>query len=157
MSSVPRLEPSSFHWTPATDILSVDVATREIVPETVELFRDEVMETTGAWVSLNVAPTVVLAETVTEQELVPLHPPPLQRVNVEPDEGVAVKVIWVPPDMPDSEQSLPQLIPVPVTVPSPVPDLVVVRVKVVGGGGVEPPLGFGIPDAVRGYGYVKGV
>jgi hypothetical protein len=44
----------------------------------------------------NVAVTVVAADTVTLQELVPEQPPPLQPVKVEPVAGVAVRVSAVP-------------------------------------------------------------
>jgi hypothetical protein len=63
---------------------------------------------------------------VTEHEEVPEHPPPLHPVNVEPDDAVAESVITVP-DPTDSEQSVPQEIPEPVTVPAPVPFLETVR------------------------------
>src|SRR3989442_3828485 len=77
------------------------------------------------------AVTVVAAETVTTQVPVPLQPPPLQPVKVEPPAGVAVSVTAVPP-VKLAEQVAPQLIPAGelVTVPLPVPAGVTVRVKV---------------------------
>ena len=47
---------------------------------------------------------------------VPEHPPPDQPINVEPVVGEAVRVVTLP-WLVVSEQSEPQLIPVPVTVP----------------------------------------
>ena len=44
----------------------------------------------------NVAVTVVAAVTVTTHVPVPLHPPPLQPVNVDPAAGAAVSVTAVP-------------------------------------------------------------
>jgi len=81
----------------------------------------------GEVVVLNVAVTVLLASSVTAQEPVPEHPPPDQPVKVEPAEGVVVRVMEVP-SATVSLQSEPQLIPVPVTVPEPVPALLTVRV-----------------------------
>src|SRR5688572_3777545 len=82
-----------------------------------------VLVTDSAYVlSVNVAVTVVAAVTVTAQVPVPLQPPPLQPVNVEPVVGVAIRVITVPwPTI--SLQSVPQLMPGgdDVTVPTPVP------------------------------------
>jgi hypothetical protein len=57
--------------------------------------------------------------TVQVFPLVLSHPD--QPVSAEPLPGVAVRVTFVPLTR-TSEQSLPQLIPVPVTVPPPVPD-----------------------------------
>ncbi len=45
---------------------------------------------------MKVAVTEVAAFIVTVQEPVPVQPPPLQPVNVEPAEGAAVKVTMVP-------------------------------------------------------------
>jgi hypothetical protein len=47
-------------------------------------------------VGLNVAVTLVEALSVTLQVLVPLHPPPLQPANLEPELGLAVSVTLVP-------------------------------------------------------------
>ncbi len=80
---------------------------------------------------LNVAMTVVSARTVVAQVPVPEQPPPLQPVKVEPLAGVAVRVT-VPPLVTDSEQSVPQFTPGPVTVPEPVPLRVTARVYAVG-------------------------
>jgi hypothetical protein len=82
---------------------------------------------------LKVAVTVVLALRVVAQRPIPEHPPPLQPAKVEPEDGVAERVIAVP-EVTVSEQSLPQEIPVPVTVPDPVPDFNTVRVYVVAPG-----------------------
>ena len=68
----------------------------------------------------------MFAETVTEQLPVPAHAP-LQPVNVEPVAAVAVRVTAVPPAT-ECEQSVPQLIPGPATVPVPEPALLTVRV-----------------------------
>ena len=80
---------------------------------------------------LKVAVTVVAAETVTVQAPVPVHPPPLQPVKVEPAAAVAVSVTAVPLAK-LAEQVAPQLMPAGalVTVPLPVPAGVTVRVKV---------------------------
>jgi hypothetical protein len=73
--------------------------------------------------------TVVAAVIVTTQVLVPVHPPPLQPVNVEPVVGVAVNVIGVPLGK-LAEQVGWQLMPAGllVTVPVPAPDSVTVSV-----------------------------
>lgn len=68
----------------------------------------------------NVAVTLLAASIVTLQVPVPLQPPPLQPVNVLPEPGLAVKVTPAPA-VKDSEQSVGQLMPVPVTVPLPSP------------------------------------
>src|SRR5213594_2300220 len=47
--------------------------------------------------SVNVAVTVVAAETVTTHDPVPVHPPPLHPLKIEPAAGVAVSVTAVPP------------------------------------------------------------
>ena len=79
---------------------------------------------------MKVAVTVVAAETVTVQVPVPVHPPPLLPVKVEPAAGVAVNVTAVPL-VKLAEQVAPQLIPTGalVTVPLPVPAGTTVRVK----------------------------
>ena len=71
---------------------------------------------------LNVAVTVVAAVTVRAQEPVP-EQAPLQPANVEPAAGAAVRVNTVS-RVTDSEQSAPQLMPRPVTMPEPEPFLV---------------------------------
>ena len=78
--------------------------------------------------SVKVAVTFWAALMVTVQVPVPLHPPPLQPVKVEPPLGVAVKVTLVPL-VKLVLQVLPQLIPAGllVTVPVPVPLLVTVK------------------------------
>jgi hypothetical protein len=77
-----------------------------------------------------VAVTVVAAFTVTVQGPVPLQPPPLKPVNVDPGSAAAVRVTEVPLSK-DAEQVLPQVIPLGllVTVPLPTPTLVTVRVR----------------------------
>ena len=80
---------------------------------------------------MKVAVTVVAAETVTTHDPVPEHPPPLQPVKVEPAAGVAVSVTAVPlPKL--AAHVAPQVMPAGelVTVPLPVPALVMVRAKV---------------------------
>ena len=74
--------------------------------------------------------TVVDAFRVTKQLPVPLQPPPLHPVNVEPAEGVAVKVTAVPLVIP-VEQVAPQEMPAGalVTLPLPVPEFVTLSVK----------------------------
>jgi hypothetical protein len=76
-----------------------------------------------------VAVTVVFAFNVNEHVPVPAHPPPDHPVNVEPVAGDAVRVtmvLWVYA----AAQLVPQLIPEGelVTVPEPLPSLLVVRV-----------------------------
>ena len=83
---------------------------------------------TGETVVLKVAVMAVSAERVTVQVPVPEQLPPDQPENVEPEAGVAVKVIEVPEDIPDCVQVEPQEIVPPVTVPVPVPDLETERV-----------------------------
>src|SRR3954453_16032170 len=48
------------------------------------------------WLSVKAAVTVVSAFIVTVQVPVPVQPPPLQPVKVEPAAGVAVRVTVVP-------------------------------------------------------------
>jgi hypothetical protein len=76
-----------------------------------------------------VAVTVVAAFRVTAQVPVPVQPPPLQPVKVEPAAGVAVKVTTVP-DVKELEQVAPQEMPAGklVTVPLPAPALDTVSV-----------------------------
>jgi len=47
-------------------------------------------------VSLKFAVTAIAAVTVTVHVPVPVQPPPLQPVNVEPSSGIAVSVTTVP-------------------------------------------------------------
>ena len=80
--------------------------------------------------SAKVAVTAWAALIVTVHVPVPVHPPPLQPLKVEPVAGVAVKVTAVP--LPKAEeQVVPQEIPAGALeiVPAPVPDLVKVSVK----------------------------
>ena len=76
-----------------------------------------------------VAVTVMSEFKVTVQVFVPVHPPPLQPLKVETELAAALREIEVPL-LNLCEQSVPQLISVPVTVPSPDPPLLTVRVKV---------------------------
>jgi len=68
----------------------------------------------------NAAMTVVAAVRASVQVPVPLHPPPLQPVKVEPDAGVRFRVTTVPLGK-FPEQLAPQLIPAGVLVIVPVP------------------------------------
>src|SRR3989339_999021 len=70
----------------------------------------------------NVALTSLFFIIDTSHVSVPEHPPPNQLVNVLPASGAAERVIVGLPEY-VSEQSVPQLIPVPVTVPAPIPPL----------------------------------
>jgi len=67
---------------------------------------------------------------VTAQVPVPVHPPPLQPVNVDPAAGVAVKVTAVPLAK-AAEQVAPQEMPAGAlaTVPVPAPAFVTASVK----------------------------
>jgi hypothetical protein len=75
---------------------------------------------------LKVAVTDLLEVIVKLQEPVPEQSPD-QPAKTEPEAGVAVRVTEVPATK-DSEQSEPQLIPGPVTVPEPLPDFETVSV-----------------------------
>ena len=93
---------------------------------------DPAMETSSAWVLLmKVALTVLTASTVTVQEAVPEHPAPDQPVKSETESGVATSVTEVPVSK-LAEQVGPQEIPdgLELTVPLPVPALVIVSGKV---------------------------
>ena len=78
----------------------------------------------------NVAVTDVAALIVTLHVPVPVQPPPLQQVNVEPVAGVAVKVTAVPLAK-AAEQVAPQEMPAGAlaTVPVPAPAFVTASVK----------------------------
>src|SRR2546425_8145241 len=80
------------------------------------------LETVSANVGAKVAVTVVAAESVTTHVPVPLQPPPLQPVKVEPAAGVALKVTTVPLAK-LAVHVAPQVMPTGllVTVPEPVP------------------------------------
>jgi len=75
-----------------------------------------------------VAVTDVAAFSVTAQVPVPVQPPPLQPVNVEPAAGAAVKVTMVP-DVKDVVQVAPQEIPAGELVTVPAPAWVTVSAK----------------------------
>lgn len=68
-----------------------------------------------------VAVTAVSTDIDTEQVPVPLHPPPVQPVNLEPVAAVAVRTT-VSVELYVAEQAVPQLIPVGFDVTVPVPD-----------------------------------
>ena len=80
---------------------------------------------------MKVAVTVVAAEMVTVQVLVPEQPPPVQPLKVEPAAGAAVRVTAVPL-VKLAAQVAPQVMPAGelVTVPLPVPAGVTVSAKV---------------------------
>src|SRR5215470_14553260 len=79
---------------------------------------------------MKVAVTEAAAFKVTTQVPVPVQPPPLQPVKVDPAAGAALSVMTVP-DVNEVEQVAPQLIPagVLVTVPTPAPALLTVSAK----------------------------
>jgi hypothetical protein len=79
---------------------------------------------------VKVAVTAWAALMVTAQVPVPVQPPPLQPVKVDPAAGVAVKVTAVPLAK-AAEQVAPQEMPAGAleTVPVPVPALVIASVK----------------------------
>ena len=83
--------------------------------------------------AVGLAVEVIVAETpssgpmvMTHVGLVPVHPP-LHAVSEDPAEGIAVSVTPAPPVIPVDVQVAPQSIPptLEVTVPEPVPDLVI--------------------------------
>jgi hypothetical protein len=82
----------------------------------------------GAWVSLKVAVTVVFVVRVTVQLVVLLIHPPVKPAKTEPVSAAAV-MVTDDPTVKNAEQATPQLIPVglEVTVPLPVPALLIVR------------------------------
>src|SRR5439155_1451879 len=82
--------------------------------------------------SVKVAVTVVAAETVTTHDPVPVHPPPLQPLKIEPAAGVAVSVTAVPLAK-LAAQVAPQVMPAGslVSVPVPVPPFETVSAEVV--------------------------
>ena len=83
----------------------------------------------GVVVAVNVAVTVLFALIVSAQFAVPVHAP-LQPVNAEPAEGLALSVIDVPAVMPVWVHVVPQFIEPPETVPFPVPCLLTENVNV---------------------------
>jgi hypothetical protein len=93
---------------------------------------DRLTVSAKAWAVAKVAVTVIGALPLTVHGPVPLQPPPLQPVNVDPQAGVAVSVTVVPLGY-VSVQSVPQTMPIGLllTTPMPVPAGATVRVKVV--------------------------
>src|SRR5262245_31053863 len=98
-------------------------------------FMTVVLATSGLSVKVlvagtKVAVTDVAAVTVTTHVPVPVQPPPLQPVKVDPAAAAAVKLTTVP-DVNETEQVVPQLMPEGelVTVPLPVPPLFTVSAK----------------------------
>src|SRR5436309_2671942 len=98
---------------------------------------------------LKAAVTDVAAETVTVHAPVPVHPPPLQPLKIEPAAGAAVSVTAVPL-VKLAAQVAPRVMPVGelVMVPLPVPDLETVRVKVCG---VKVAVTVGAAETVTGH------
>src|SRR5437667_6387822 len=111
-------------------MLSVALAATVRVPEIVAPAVGVMMEAAGGVMSVNVAVTVVAAESVTVQAPVPEQPPPLQPLKVEPAAGAAVRVTAVPLAK-LAAQVAPQVIPAGelVTVPLPVPALLTMSAK----------------------------
>jgi hypothetical protein len=89
----------------------------------------------GDEVGSNRALTLVEALSVTTHVPVPLHPPPLQPANLEPDDALAVRVTTVPAEY-GCVQSLPHEIPDGELVTLPDPVRLTVSVGLVLGGGV---------------------
>ena len=77
---------------------------------------------------VKLAVSVVLPETVMVRGLLMEETVPDQLAKVEVELGVAVRVIWVFGEMFDCEQTEPQFMEPPVTVPELVGDFVTVRV-----------------------------
>ena len=115
------------------------------VPEPVP--AGTIVSTTGT--GAKVAVTVVAVVSVTVHDPVPLHPPPLQPVNLEFAPGAAVSTTGVPP-IKLAEQVAPQVIPGGTldTVPEPLPARTMVSgtaTAIVNGKAVEvPPSGAGL-------------
>src|SRR5207245_5855746 len=103
----------------------------------------------AAGTGAKVAVTVVAVVSVTVHDPVPLHPPPLQPVNLEFAPGAAVSITGVPP-IKLAEQVAPQVIPGGTldTVPEPLPARTMVSgtaTAIVNGKAVEvPPSGAGL-------------
>jgi len=95
------------------------------VPDTVPVPVPDLATVRLYWFRVKAAVTDFAAVMVTEQVPVPVQAP-VQPVKVDPVDGAAVKVTEVLSHM-VSVQSAPQSIPVPDTVPLPVPDLATVR------------------------------
>ena len=97
-----------------------------VPPPTLEM--PSVYEPVGVDVTrANVAVTFTAVLPATVQEAVPAHPPPVQPLKVDPEDGAAVRVTNVPKRN-ASKQSAPQLMPAGllVTEPAPSPTLVAV-------------------------------
>src|SRR5882724_3373225 len=107
------------HEMPAGALVTVPVPFPDFVTERAKV---------GA---VNVAVTLWATLMVTVQVPVPVQPPPLQPVKVEPATGAAVRVTIVPIEN-EAEQVAPQEMPAGllVTVPLPLPDLETVNVEV---------------------------
>src|SRR6267142_2525624 len=107
------------HEMPAGALVTVPVPFPDFVTERAKV---------GA---VNVAVTLWATLMVTVQVPVPVQPPPLQPVKVEPATGAAVRVTIVPIEN-EAEQVAPQEMPAGllVTVPPPLPDLETVNVEV---------------------------
>jgi hypothetical protein len=106
------------HEMPAGALVTVPVPFPDLVTERAKV---------GA---VNVAVTLWATLMVTVQVPVPVQPPPLQPVKVEPAAGAAVRVTIVPIEN-EAEQVVPQEMPAGllVTVPPPLPDLETVNVE----------------------------
>ena len=125
-------------------MLSEAETVRFVEPEIVELLEGEVMEIRGRVVSgvvaggrvpeerLKIAVTVLFVFIETVQGPEPIHTSPFfHPKNTDPAVGVGVKTIGFK-FVKVSVQSVPQFIPVPVTVPKPVPSFITIRVLEIG-------------------------
>ena len=124
VSSLPRLMPSTLNWTPTTPTLSWALATRVILPETVEPVRGAVMLTVGNVVS-GAAPkaAVIVVPELTVQVVAVVQPlTPVQPAKVLPPVGVAVSTTEVPVLKVAVHVPVEQLIPLGLEVIVPVPE-----------------------------------
>jgi hypothetical protein len=124
---VTRAAPLTFTTEPATKFVPVTVS-ENAAPPTMALVGAKPVIVGTPLFNAKVAVTVVAALSVTLQVPVPVHPPPLQPVNVDPAVAAAVSTIAVP-ELKFAVHVDPQLIPAGalVTVPAPVPALVTCR------------------------------